>query len=93
MLWRRVREFNEDQPNAQAFITMSCNHCDDPQCLKVCPADTYTKREDGIVVQDHDKCIGCQMCIMACPYNARFTIRQKEKRVNAICVQIDLMKA
>ncbi|WP_336432504.1 4Fe-4S dicluster domain-containing protein [Providencia rettgeri] len=70
VLWRRVREFNDDSPNTQAFITMSCNHCDDPQCLKVCPADTYTKRADGIVVQDHEKCIGCQMCIMACPYHA-----------------------
>ncbi|MGO4742275.1 4Fe-4S dicluster domain-containing protein [Serratia quinivorans] len=70
VLWRRVREFSSDDPNAMAFISMSCNHCDDPQCMKVCPADTYTKRPDGIVVQDHDKCIGCRMCIMACPYNA-----------------------
>jgi Fe-S-cluster-containing dehydrogenase component len=70
VLWRRVREFSFDDPNAMAFISMSCNHCDDPQCMKVCPADTYSKRADGIVVQDHDKCIGCRMCIMACPYNA-----------------------
>lgn len=70
VLWRRVREFHFDDPNAMAFISMSCNHCDDPQCMKVCPADTYSKRPDGIVVQDHDKCIGCRMCIMACPYNA-----------------------
>ena len=70
VLWRRVREFHFDAPNAMAFISMSCNHCDDPQCMKVCPADTYSKRPDGIVVQDHDKCIGCRMCIMACPYNA-----------------------
>ncbi|CAI0793250.1 DMSO reductase iron-sulfur subunit [Serratia quinivorans] len=70
VLWRRVREFSFDDPNAMAFISMSCNHCDDPQCMKVCPADTYSKRPDGIVVQDHDKCIGCRMCIMACPYNA-----------------------
>lgn len=70
VLWRRVREFTSDNPNTQGFISMSCNHCDDPQCMKVCPAGTYTKRPDGIVVQDHDRCIGCRMCIMACPYNA-----------------------
>ncbi|SQI41713.1 DMSO reductase iron-sulfur subunit [Leminorella richardii] len=68
--WRKVREFSSDDPNSIAYISMSCNHCDDPQCLKVCPASTYTKRPDGIVVQDHEKCIGCRMCIMACPYNA-----------------------
>lgn len=70
VLWRRVREYETDGPNSEGFISMSCNHCDDPQCMKVCPADTYHKRPDGIVVQDHEKCIGCRMCIMACPYNA-----------------------
>lgn len=69
-LWRKVREFLTDDPNSQAFITMSCNHCDSPQCMKVCPASTYSKRPDGIVVQDHARCIGCRMCIMACPYDA-----------------------
>lgn len=70
VLWRRVRDFNFDAPNEISFISMGCNHCDDPQCLKVCPANTYHKRDDGIVVQDHGQCIGCQMCIMACPYHA-----------------------
>ncbi|CAM3829624.1 4Fe-4S dicluster domain-containing protein [Parendozoicomonas haliclonae] len=68
--WRKVREFRTESPMSQTFITMSCNHCDEPKCAEVCPANTYTKREDGIVVQDHDKCIGCQMCIMACPYDS-----------------------
>ena len=91
VLWRRVREFNEDLPNAQAFITMSCNHCDDAQCLKVCPADTYTKRADGIVIQDHDKCIGCQMCIMACPYNAPVydPVEGKTSKCNMCADRID----
>lgn len=70
VLWRRVREFRADNPNSQAFITMACNHCNDPQCLRVCPVGAYTKREDGIVIQEHTRCIGCRMCIMACPYNA-----------------------
>lgn len=70
---------------------MSCNHCDDPQCLKVCPADTYTKRADGIVIQDHDKCIGCQMCIMACPYNAPVydPVEGKTSKCNMCADRID----
>lgn len=68
--WRKVREFTTENPNSQVFLTMSCNHCDDPQCLKVCPVSAYTKREDGIVLQDHERCLGCRSCIMACPYAA-----------------------
>lgn len=54
----------------QHQLPANSGYSDDPQCMKVCPASTYSKRPDGIVVQDHDKCIGCRMCIMACPYNA-----------------------
>ena len=68
--WRKVREHITQNPNALKFISMACNHCDKPKCMEVCPARTYSKRDDGIVVQDHNKCIGCQMCIMACPYSA-----------------------
>ena len=71
VLWRRVRQFTPDDPNDIAFISMSCNHCDEPQCLKACPAHTYVKRPDGIVAQEHHEfCVGCRMCVMACPYNA-----------------------
>lgn len=68
--WRRVRKFTTNNPLALSTLSMACNHCEHPQCMKVCPAGAYSKREDGIVVQDHSKCIGCRMCIMACPYNA-----------------------
>lgn len=68
VLWRNVKEFHFENPNEIAYITMGCNHCDDPQCLKICPAQAYKKREDGIVVQNHEQCIGCQMCVKACPY-------------------------
>ena len=53
------------------FITMSCNHCNEPACLKSCPVGAISKRaEDGVVLIDQDKCIGCQYCVWACPYGA-----------------------
>lgn len=60
-------------PNVQMrYITVGCQHCENPACTKVCPVGaTYKDPETGIVRQDYDKCIGCRMCMAACPYNAR----------------------
>jgi len=52
------------------FQVNVCRHCDDPPCAEVCPEKAISKREDGIVVIDYDKCTGCQACIEACPYGA-----------------------
>lgn len=57
-------------PNLEMrYVTVSCQHCENPACAKVCPVGaTYKDPETGIVRQDYDKCIGCRMCIAACPY-------------------------
>lgn len=51
------------------YYPLNCQHCENPACIKVCPVGaTYQDEETGIVRQDYDKCIGCRMCMSACPY-------------------------
>ena len=57
-------------PNvSMSYVTVACQHCENPACVKVCPVGaTYKDPETGVVRQDYDKCIGCRMCMSACPY-------------------------
>jgi Fe-S-cluster-containing dehydrogenase component len=54
-----------------APVPLLCNHCENPPCTRVCPTQATWKREDGVVMMDWHRCIGCRYCIAACPYGSR----------------------
>ena len=59
-------------------LSVGCNHCQNPKCVENCPAGSLYKRaEDGLVLQDVEKCIGCKLCIWSCPYEAPQYIEQE----------------
>jgi DMSO reductase iron-sulfur subunit len=89
--WHRVEtigtretEIGQDVPAGtypnlhMAWLPLLCMHCADPPCADVCPVGAINEREDGIVILDEDKCIGCRYCTWACPYGALHMDEEKD---------------
>ena len=76
--WRKVLDIEAGSyPNvARIFVPVGCQHCADPPCMHVCPSTATRQRADGIVTIDYDICIGCAYCEVACPYQARFLVKE-----------------
>lgn len=83
VLWSRVvtPSGRPDMPTGtfpnikMSWSTLSCQHCDEASCLEVCPTGaTYRDEEYGTVLVDAEKCIGCESCIAACPYDGVRTL-------------------
>lgn len=70
--WRRVlRQESGTFPVVQTTaVSMACNHCENAFCQKVCPVRAIWRRDDGIVLIDSDRCVGCGQCYVFCPYGA-----------------------
>jgi phenylacetyl-CoA:acceptor oxidoreductase subunit 1 len=69
-LWNIVVP-EENTTGRHFFFSRPCMHCQDAPCVEVCPVGATFVRDDGLVVMDYDRCIGCRYCEVACPYDAR----------------------
>ena len=74
VVWNRVLKYETGKYpcSRQHFLPVTCMQCEEPECQKVCPTGATIKREDGIIVIDSAKCMGCRYCMVACPYAARY---------------------
>ena len=94
---RKVITVNEGKQGMEFSLSVACMHCTDAPCEQVCPVDCFYIRDDGIVLHDKDKCIGCSYCLYACPFGApQFpkdgAFGTKELWTNVQCVLVVLMK-
>ena len=67
---QQENEFQSEHAK-HAPILVLCNHCENPPCVQACPTKATFQREDGIVLMDFHRCIGCRFCMAACPYGSR----------------------
>ncbi len=74
MFWMHVfRKETGKYPNVRwTFTPRPCQHCDNAPCVKVCPVGARFKRDDGLVLTDFERCIGCRYCEVACPYGVNY---------------------
>jgi molybdopterin-containing oxidoreductase family iron-sulfur binding subunit len=74
IFWNVVKdqEFGRYPSVSRIFLPILCMHCENAPCVEICPTGASYRRDDGIVMIDYDKCVGCKSCIESCPYGARY---------------------
>lgn len=73
-------------------ISLRCMHCLDPQCVSVCPTNALIKHGDGPVVYDASRCVGCDYCMMACPWHV-VHLDEKSKLIGKCTMCVDRIEA
>ncbi|MFQ6618354.1 MAG: 4Fe-4S dicluster domain-containing protein [Fidelibacterota bacterium] len=69
--WVKIIEKGKYPNVSKSFLPTMCNNCENPICVRNCPTAATYRREDGIIMQDPHRCIGCKYCIASCPYDVR----------------------
>jgi len=69
---KEVESITDDGMPMLDLFPGRCQHCDDAPCVEECPTGAAWKRDDGIVLVDDELCTGCELCVPACPYDARW---------------------
>jgi Fe-S-cluster-containing dehydrogenase component len=92
VLWNKVVEqgpYGTFPDVEHYFLPTVCQQCVEPQCVKVCPTGASYIRQDGIVIINREKCLGCKYCMMACPYGVRsFNREKKVVEKCTLCIQL-----
>lgn len=102
---RRVIRISKDN-RGLGFLSLACNHCINPECIRVCKRKCFHKRRDGIVLHQAQSCISCQSCIGACPFQApkanprtqkaskcNFCVNRIDKGLAPVCVDACIVGA
>lgn len=104
--YRRITKLESHPQSFFGFLSMACNHCVYPACIRACPQGCFKKRRDGIVVHNPLRCTGCHTCTGACPFQVPrinpvtkkvekcdFCLHRQEKGLKPACVEACIVNA